>query len=224
MVDLRRKSDAKIASFFAETGNPCVIIHQDQLDRLPKRPLNTQPEKFRYLPYAASVIVVSLLPSLTMAQTEILPNAQTIGIKPVTLPALESTELPDSVTLKEKGIDAKKYFVSGRVSIRDKKLKIKKEKELTIYYYRTDDEHHYLGKDTIAVGTLGANGKFSMELSKEEFERLQGSKGQLVIDVDVFRRERVQEITFTGNKARLLISVSAKKRRALMGRISTANF
>jgi hypothetical protein len=215
VTDLRRKSDEKIASFFEVNTKPCVIIYQDQLDRLPERPLIRQQDRLRYLPYAAGVIAVSLLPSVSLAQTEIRPNVQTIAIKPVTLPVLENHE-PITADHKNesKAIDVKKYFVKGRLSIRDKKFKMKAGKEVAIYEYNPETHQ----RDTLAIGKLGVNGKFKIQLTKEQFDNLSASKERLSIDAEVFRSERITEITFTENSASMLISVSAKKRRRVMGK------
>jgi hypothetical protein len=216
VVDLRRKSDQKIASFFEANVTPCVIIYQDQLDRMPKRPLKKQQDDFRYLPYAAGVIAVSLLPAMSLAQTEIRANAQTIGIKPVTLPALDDQAIATAQKTGSKVIASEKYYVRGRVNIRDQKAKIKAGKEIVIYYYNQDTHE----RDTLATGKLGVNGKFKISLTKEQFDNLSESKENIRIDTEVFRRERIKEITFTENSVNILISVSAKQQRALMGRIA----
>ncbi len=219
VVDLRRKSDEKIASFFETNISPCVIIYQDQLNRLPRRSLNKQAGKPRYLPYAAGVIAVSLLPSMSLAQTEIRANVQTVGIKPVALPALDN-QVPTEQQAEQKVPETTKYVVKGRVSIRDKKMKMKAGKEITIYHYK---EGGY-GMDTLAVGKLGANGKFKIQLTKEQFNNLSDAKEKIHIDAETFRLERIKEITFDERSANILISVSGKKRRAVMGRLASANF
>lgn len=207
VIDLRRKSDAKIASFFEAHAHPCVIIYQGQLDRLPKKPVKKQQNGLRYLPYAAGLIAVSILPSVTLAQTEVKPNAQTVGIKPVTLPALENKE---TKAVEKETSDQEKYYLQGRVSIRDKKFKIKQGKNIVIYKSNNDGTYT---EDTIAMGKTGANGLFKLEVPKSVYEDLLLEEDDVYFNVEGFNRERLEKVSRTQNTIKVKISVSGKRLR-----------
>ncbi len=207
VIDLRRKSDAKVASFFEANAHPCVIIYQDQLDRLPKRPMPNQKSGLRYLPYAAGIIAVSLLPSLTLAQTEIRPNVQTVGIKPVVLPGIESKEVK---TVESAAKSTEKYYLQGKVSLRDKKYKIKKGKDIVIY--RSNNDGTY-SEDTLAFGKTGANGNFKLELSKPVYEALLLEEDSIYFNIDGFSREMLEKVSYAQNTIKVKISVSGRRYR-----------
>jgi len=213
VFDLRRKSDEKVAAFFRDHQKPCVIIYQEQLDKLPKR--QAQPHSgLSYFPYAASLAAVSLLPQLTIAQTEVIHHTQTIGSIPIAIPSIKNKDNAESVAKKDEVYDS--YILSGRVNIRDKKMKIKKGKEFLIFRSVLDSSGYYSGRDTIVSGKLDMNGKFKLKLSKEQFEIINADQEELRINVDVFRGERIEEFSVDKNKVNMQISVSAK-RRVLMG-------
>lgn len=218
VFDLRRKSDEKIAQFFSEHQSPCVIIYQDQLDRLPKTKPQTQSGAMRYLPYAASLVVASILPHVTMAQVEVSQNIQVIGNTPILIPAIENSQTSDVTSAPTNKTEVyKKYVLDGRVSIRDKKTKLKAGKNILVYINKHDSAGHYLGVDTIVVGKLGVNGRFKLKLTKEQFDIINSSQDVIRFSVGTFRRARLEEIIFDKNKAIIRISVSARSRR-VMGR------
>lgn len=214
VTDLRRKSDAKIASFFEANTSPCVIIYQDQLDRLPKRPLRKQQDGFRYLPYAAGLIVASLLPTVTLAQTEILPNAQTVGIKPVTLPALGETPIAGTEQVKAV-TDNTRYYLKGKVSIRDKKFKLKRGKDIVIYRYDKGADGSYR-ENILAVGKMEANGTFKLELDKPVFDAFLLQNEDVYFNVEGFSREILEDVSYTQNTIKINVSVSGR-RHIIMG-------
>jgi hypothetical protein len=212
VIDLHRKSDAKIASFFEANAHPCVIIYQDQLDRLPKRPVKKQQNGLRYLPYAAGLIAVSMLPSATLAQTEVKPNAQTVGIKPVTMPALENKETATTEKQEQSANDNVRYYLKGKVSIRDKKFMVKKGKDITIYWSANDTDGAYT-EEKLAEGKLGSNGNFELELTKAGYEALLLDDERVYFNIDGFSRETLKKMSYTKNTVNVKISVSGKRLR-----------
>lgn len=218
VFDLRRKSDEKIAQFFNEHQTPCVIMYQDQLDTLPKKQTAAHLNGMRYLPYAASLVAVTVLPHVTMAQTVISHSTQVIGNMPISIPSIDNKQSSDVPATSTNKVEVyKKYVLDGRVSIRDKKTKLKAGKNFVIYLQKYDSIGHYLGADTIVTGKLGVNGKFKLKLTKEQFDILNSSQDKLRINVGAFRRARLEDILFDKNKATIRVSVSARSSR-VMGR------
>ena len=205
--DIRRKSQEKIRAFYHNNPHACVIAYEHQIDRLPKPKI--VPSSTNYMPYAAGIIAVSLLPALTMAQTRATANVQMIGTTP--MPILNQQMSNDINQQEKENKISEKYFIEGKVTITDKKLKSRKGKEILIYRVLRDAQGDYLGEDTLALGTLQLNGKFKMEISKTTFGRLQIDNEDIAFNVDGFNYETVEKLSFSENVANAVITVSAKR-------------
>ncbi len=215
VTDLRRKSDEKIVNFFEANPNPCVIIYQNQLDKLPKRLQKKKSEQFRYFPYAAGIIAVSLLPTLTMAQVDNKPALNIIGTVPVYVPTLstENINTNDSIA-PEKQV----YYVTGKIRVRNKLLMSKQGKRVSVHCTLEDSLNGRSYNGMIGMDKLDENGKFSMEITKEEFDIISDSKSELWVDVSRFNSEEIKRTSVTKNKLKLVVSVSARRGRRVMGK------
>lgn len=206
--DIRRKSQEKVKAFYQNNPNACVIAYEDQIDKLPKLKIVSKPSS--YVPYAASVIAVVLLPSLTMAQMNGSSDIQTIGVTPV--PVLNTNSInPTEEIFKDVKV-SEHYFIDGKVVITDKKLKTRNVKEIIIYKIVRDANGEYVGEDTLAFGTLQLNGKFKLEITKSTFDLLKIENEDIWFSVDGFSSETLEELTFDKNIANATISVSARRR------------
>ncbi len=211
VTDLRRKSDAKTAQFYDANPKACVIIYQDQLDKLPERTIHVNHSQARYFPYATGIIAISLLPTLTLAQAGSKPVLNIIGTVPFSLPP---TDLKDNESVSEVTDSNTKqnYFIQGRVNIRDKKYKIKKGKDIIIYQTIKEADGSYRD-DTLAVGKLGVNGNFKMALTKNGYAALLLDDEEVYFNIDGFSREIVEKVSYTKNTIRANISVSGRRYR-----------
>lgn len=201
--DIRRKSQEKVIAFYQNNPHACVIAFEDQIERIPKYKLGTK--STNYMPYAAGIIAISLLPSLTMAQVNVSPNLHMIG------QAIQSKKT-DANKQELKKETPEKYYLEGKVTITDKKLKTRKGKEILIYKTIRDSNGDYIGEDTLAFGALQLNGNFKLEISKTTFELLQIKDEDIWLYVDGFSMENIEELTADKNVIKAAITVSSRRR------------
>lgn len=203
VFDIRRKSQEKVLEFYQKNPHACVIAFEDQIERIPKYKLVTK--STNYMPYAAGIIAVALLPSLTMAQVNVSPNLHMIG------QGIQQKQA-ESNKQETKSETPEKYFIEGKVTITDKKLKSRHGKEIYIYKIVRDSKGEYLGEDTLAFGELQLNGKFKLEISEASFELLKIKNEDVWLNVDGFSRENIEELTADKNSIKAIITVSARRR------------
>lgn len=210
VFDLRRKSPEKIDLFFETHPKPCVIIYQDQLDKVShkhKVPKQTN----RYFPYAATVIVVATLQHVTIAQTSAKPTV-----------TIESNINKSDTTQKEEPklnfvpSANQKYYIKGKLTITDKKLKIKKGRDIRLYINESDTLNNY--NDTVfSRGQLKIGGSFNIEVSKNKFDNFLLHKTQVKVKVKGLFTAFVKEFVQSNNQIQLTIKARAY-RRALRGK------
>lgn len=204
VFDIRRKNQEKVLEFYQKNPHACVIAFEDQIERIPKYKLVTK-STTNYMPYAAGIIAVSLLPSLTMAQVNVSPNYHFIG------QAIQQKQA-EADKQEMKSEISEKYFIKGKVTITDKKLKSRHGKEILIYKTIRDSKGDYIGEDTLAFGELQLNGKFKLEISKTTFDLLQIKNEDVWLNVDGFSHENIEELTTDKNTIKATITVSARRR------------
>lgn len=203
VFDIRRKSQEKVLEFYQKKPHACVIAFEDQIERIPKYKLVTK--STNYMPYAAGIIAVSLLPSLTMAQVNVSPNLHMIG------QGIQQKQAEQSNT-ETKSNTEEKYYLEGKVTLTDKKYKTRRGKEIIIYKIIRDTKGDYIGEDTLAFGELHLNGKFKFEISKSTFQLLQMKDDDVWLNVDGFSHENIEEITTDKNVVKATITVSSRRR------------
>ncbi|MCD6066357.1 MAG: hypothetical protein K0S33_1183 [Bacteroidetes bacterium] len=209
VYDLRRKSDEKIARFYKEHPTACVIAYGDQLDRLPT--LHPENQRINCFPYAAAVITIALLPSLTIAQTQVQMEKQPVSSMPVVIPDMASTAVENNKEVNTKKTNGP-YYIAGKLKIRDKKFKTKKGRNITIYMNNYSADGNYLGRDTLASGKSGLNGKFRFKISDRHFNSIQQSSGHVEISIQGLSRVHFKDITFKKNVIQGIASASSRIR------------
>lgn len=206
VFDIRRKSQEKVIEFYRKNPHACVLAYEDQIERIPQYKLGTK--SANYMPYAAGIIAVSLLPSLTMAQVNTAPNFHFIGTAIHQQQQQSNGSNEQSANVK----NAEKYFIEGKVTITDKKTKTRRGKEIIIYKIVRDSKGEYIDDDTLSIGELNLNGKFKLEISKSTFDLLQQKNDDVWLNVDGFSRENIEELSADGNVIKVAITVSARRR------------
>ncbi len=205
VFDIRRKSQEKVIEFYRKNPHACVLAYEDQIERIPQYKLGTK--STNYMPYAAGIIAVSLLPSLTMAQVNTAPNFHFIGT------AIHQQQQSNGSNEQSANVkNAEKYFIEGKVTITDKKTKTRRGKEIIIYKIVRDSKGEYIDEDTLSIGELNLNGKFKLEISKSTFDLLQQKNDDVWLNVDGFSRENIEELSADGNVIKVAITVSARRR------------
>ena len=203
VFDIRRKSQEKVIEFYQKNPHACVIAFEDQIERIPKQQVVTK--STNYMPYAAGIIAVSLLPSLTMAQVNVSPNLHMIG------QGIQQKQAEQSTT-ENTNKSEEKYYLEGKVTLTDKKYKSRHGKEILIYKIVRDSKGEYIGEDTLAIGELNLNGKFKLEISKSTFDLLQKKDDDVWLNVQGFSHENIEELTTDKNVIKAAITVSARRR------------
>lgn len=183
VFDLRKKSDEKVASFYKSNPTACVIAYQDQLDKLVRD--NTQTIKTRRLfPYAASLLAVSILPNLIIANYYVLRNNITQGV---------SQTKNDSISNLDIKTEEGKYFVNLRVKLISNKRRPKTNREIVICTSKADSLGYEEVQDTLALGILDKKGRARINVSRDVFQKL--SKGEnLLVRIDWFTKEKIVNI------------------------------
>ncbi len=203
VFDIRRKNQKKVLEFYQKNPHACVLAYEDQIERIPKHKLVTK--STNYMPHAAGIIAVSLLPSLTMAQVNTAPNLHFIGTA-IQQHQQSQDKQPATETTTQK------YFIEGKVTITDKKTKTRRGKEIIIYKIVRDSKGEYIDEDTLAIGELNLNGKFKLEISKSTFDLLQKKDDDVWLSIEGFSRENIEELTADGNVIKAAVTVSARRR------------
>jgi hypothetical protein len=208
--DLRRKSDEKIERFAKENPKACVIAYGHQLDKINR--FRPKQKTRSYFPYAAGIIAVALLPSLSYAQNDtVKTNQAPVTIVPIVIPDQVPPKKADQAP---KNATATPCFIRGKVKVgRKQNLK---GTGIVIYRYAYAPDGKSVEQDTLAVGELNAKGKFMLKISNEQFDRLRDTRQvDLNIRIYGFERETIDSMIISGNTATL--AVSAEEERFIMG-------
>ena len=210
--DLRRKSPEKIDLFFETHPKPCVIIYEDQLAKVSfkhKVPKQTN----RYFPYAATVIAVATLQHITIAQTSV---KHTITIES----NINKSDSNQKEEPKPNFVPSanQKYYIKGKLTITDKKLKRKRGRNLIFTFINNSKL-----EDTLAIGHLKSGGNFNIEVTKKVFDLFLILSGEINVDVKGLpRRAHIIEVNTIDNILEVKLSVRIK--RVLMGKIAKPHF
>lgn len=200
VFDLRRKSDEKIASFYNANPTACVIAYQEQLDKLVRSNVDTLKTR-RLFPYAASLIAVSILPNLLIANHHVFTNNNiTQGV---------AKEKKDSITDITKNAEEEKYFVDVRVKLISNKRKHKADREIIICHYKLDSLNEIRSEDTLAVGKIDKKGRANLVVSKKTFDLIMKNEN-ISVSISGFTREKIEGLEIKEKKIELKISASGR--------------
>jgi hypothetical protein len=206
VYDVRRKSPEKIVQLKKGKGECCLIIYEDQLEKVQRilsNEKNVERKRTSVLPYAAGLAALSLLPQISNAQTNNSPvskeihdeNGKKVGEKKLT----EIKSVPQG---------KKEIVIKGTVISSYKKIGKGHDFELG-YYVKTPNGSSYV---KVLDFSSKMNGSFSFKLNEQQLKSLNENDFEISCDD---RSVSWEKFDFSDYNKHLIIEI--RKRGRVMG-------
>lgn len=196
VFDVRKKTAEQIVDLKKNKGACCVIIYEDQLQQAELLLLQEkirQKRKAPFLPMAASLAALSLIPQLSWPQAH--NNTETIQPENTA----RNKEGKENTALSAPGKKDEQKIITIIGFVRRSTNKIGKKHHFDLGYYDRE-----LGFVLVKKFSSRANGHFRIRLTQEEYQLL--SRQQLDINCGS-KRVNWKEFNITDRSAPLVIDV-----------------